>query len=61
VCVCVCVCVRMRVCVCVCGVWVSRSIFYYSGLQGGKHEKDALRCRSFSAKMPLIIGFFCGK
>jgi len=30
-------------------------------IQGGKGSKDALSCRSFSAKDLLIIGPFCGK
>jgi len=29
--------------------------------QGGEDPQDALSCRSFSAKEPLIIGLFCGK
>ena len=28
---------------------------------GGKDPQDALSCRSFFAKEPLIIGLFCGK
>ena len=31
------------------------------GLQGDEDALDALRCRLFSAKEPLIIGLFCGK
>ena len=30
-------------------------------LQGGEDLQDALSCRSFSAKEPLISGLFCGK
>jgi len=30
-------------------------------LQGGEDQQDALSCRSFFAKEPLIIGLFCGK
>jgi len=30
-------------------------------VQGGKDPQDALRCGSFFAKEPLIIGLFCGK
>jgi len=30
-------------------------------LQGGKDPQDALSCRSFFAKEPLITGLFCGK
>jgi len=30
-------------------------------LQGGEDSQDALSCRSFSAKEPLIIGLFSGK
>ena len=30
-------------------------------LQGGEDPQDALSCRSFFAKEPLIIGLFCGK
>jgi len=30
-------------------------------LQGGEDPEDALNCRSFFAKEPLIIGLFCGK
>jgi len=30
-------------------------------LQGGEDSWDALSCRSFSAKEPLIVGLFCGK
>jgi len=29
-------------------------------VQGGEDSQDALRCRSFFAKEPLIIGLFCG-
>ena len=29
------------------------------GVQGGEDPQDALSCRSFSAKEPLIIGLFC--
>ena len=29
--------------------------------QGGEDPQDALSCRSFFAKEPLIIGLFCGK
>ena len=28
-------------------------------VQGGKDPQDASRCRSLSAKEPLVIGFFC--
>ena len=28
---------------------------------GGEDPRDALNCRSFSAKEPLIVGLFCGK
>jgi len=27
----------------------------------GEDEKDALKCRSLSAKEPLIVGLFCRK
>ena len=30
-------------------------------LQCGEDSQDALSCRSFFAKEPLIIGLFCGK
>jgi len=30
-------------------------------VEGGEDPYDALGCRSFSAKEPLIIGLFCGK
>jgi len=30
-------------------------------IQGGEDSQDALICRSFFAKEPLIIGLFCGK
>ena len=30
-------------------------------VQGGEDPQDALSCRSFSAKEPLIIGFFLRK
>ena len=30
-------------------------------IQGGKDPCDAISCRLFSAKEPLIIGLFCGK
>jgi len=33
----------------------------FSALQGGEDTYDALSCRSFFAKEPLIIGLFCGK
>ena len=29
--------------------------------QGGKDPQNALSCKSFSAKEPLITGLFCGK
>jgi len=29
-------------------------------IQGGEDAEDALSCRSFFAKEPLIIGHFCG-
>jgi len=31
------------------------------GLKGGEDPEDALSCRSFLAKEPLLIGLFCGK
>jgi len=34
---------------------------WMSHVQGGEDPKDALSCRSFSAKEPLIIGLFSGK
>jgi len=57
-CVCKCVCMRpyyrpryyMSLHPCVC-VWI----------QGGEDSQDALSCRSFPAKEPIIIGLFCGK
>ena len=33
----------------------------YDVLQSGEDPYDALSCRSFSAKEPLIIGLFCGE
>jgi len=36
-------------------------IYLYLGLQGGEDSQDALSCKSFFAKQPLIIGLFCGK
>jgi len=30
-------------------------------IQGGEDPLDALSCRSFFAKEPLITGLFCGK
>jgi len=30
-------------------------------VKGGEDPEDALKCRSFSAKKPQIIGLFCGK
>jgi len=30
-------------------------------VQGGEDSEDALSCRSFFAKEPLVIGLFCGK
>ena len=30
-------------------------------VQGGEDSSNALSCRSFLAKEPIIIGFFCGK
>jgi len=30
-------------------------------LQGATDPSDALSCRSFLAKEPLIVGLFCGK
>ena len=30
-------------------------------VQGGEDAYDALKCRSLSAKTPLITGLFCGK
>jgi len=32
-----------------------------SALQGGQVSKDALSCRSFYTKEPLVIGLFCRK
>ena len=37
------------------------SLFLNFHTQDGKDTPDALRCRSLSAKEPLIIGFFGGK
>jgi len=34
---------------------------YEHAVQGGKDSQDALSCRSFSAKEPLIQELFCGK
>ena len=34
---------------------------YVRRIQGGEDPQDALSCRSFLAKEPLIIGLFCGK
>jgi len=39
---------------------ISLLILLYK-IQGGEDPQDALSCRSFSAKEPLIIGLFCGK
>ena len=41
------------------------NVFYFflkaTRVQGGEDPQDALSCRSFLAKEPLIIGLFCGK
>jgi len=34
---------------------------YYEMVQGVEDSGDALNCRSFFAKEPVIIGLFCGK
>jgi len=34
---------------------------FFSLIQSGEDPLDALSCRSFFAKEPLIIGFFCGQ
>ena len=37
------------------------SVVFIGVIQGGEDPLDALSCRSFFAKEPLIIGLFCGK
>ena len=36
-------------------------VVFIGVIQGGEDPLDALSCRSFFAKEPLIIGLFCGK
>jgi len=50
-------------CVCVCwflSTYLRVSVRAHFALQGGEDLFDALSCRSFSAKEPLITGLFCG-
>jgi len=68
---CVVVCMSVSVSVSVCGVGdhyplvvlaTSQCCKFCGGaIQGGEDAEDALSCRSFSAKEPLIIGLSCGK
>jgi len=71
-CVCVCLCVWLSVCVSmrvVVSLLLNTLCHIIAGgkdtlspiLQGGQDSQDALSCRSFFAKEPLIIGLFCGK
>jgi len=41
--------------------WLIHTCNPYQIVQGGEDSWDALSCRSFFAKEPLIIGLFCGK
>jgi len=65
--------VRMYICIYVYiykYVWIWKYAYMYIHIyiyqyvcihiQGGEDQWDALRCRTFSAKEPLIIGLFCG-
>jgi len=38
-----------------------KNVSYMRFIQGSQDPQDALNCRSFFAKEPLIIGLFCGK
>ena len=63
---CVGVCMSVSVSVSVCGVRDHDPFFVLATSQcckfwGGEDAEDALSCRSFSAKEPLIIGLSCGK
>jgi len=65
---CVCVSLSIRACVSVCMRPYYRPRYYMSlhpcvcvWIQGGEDSQDALSCRSFPAKEPIIIGLFCGK
>jgi len=63
-CVCVCVCVRVRVWERVdVYVWLSAPFTFIHPFwaQDGDDPKDALNCRSFFAKEPLIIRLVCRK
>ena len=42
-------------------IYICTCIRRKSYIQGGKNAEGALSCKSFFAKEPLIIGFFCGK
>ena len=46
---------------CLAGVLCAYNSLFTSCVQGGEHRKDALSCRSLSAKEPPIIGLFCRK
>jgi len=62
VCVCVCVCVCDTLCVSVSSLTESQKTESQRlGVQGGEDTYNALSCRSFFAKEPLIIGLLCGK
>jgi len=72
-----CLWLRLRLCLCLCNynmslylMLLSMSVYsrsvvsspsLFMPLKGGKDPYDALSCRSFSAKEPLIIGLICRK
>jgi len=45
----------------VCTHFIDFTHYGHPVLQGGEDPQDALSCRAFSAKEPLIIRLFCGK
>jgi len=65
-CLCVCGCVCVFVCMCACvrdpARGTERTCAQVREVQvDDEDSEDALSCRSFFAKEPLIIGLFCGK
>ena len=64
---CVAVCCSVLQCVAVCCSYITYIIYtnlkalFLLCVQGGENSYDALICRSFFAKEPLITGLFCGK